>query len=304
MFQPAQLIATRVLAKLPERFYVHGRTSGRYASRKYYLEGPAMARDGTLFFTDVPWGRIFTMSAAGEIDLFVEYDGEPNGLKIHRDGRIFIADNRNGIMILDPASRRIEPYVTRVANEALRGPNDLTFSKTGDLYFTDQGNSDLQRPNGRIIHVDAGGRPRVLVADIPSPNGLVLSPKEDWLYIAVTRTLQVWRVALDIPPGMVGSSMVGSVGVFLQLSGGGGPDGMAVDTAGNIAVAHSGFGSVWVFSPIGEPLYRVKSDVGFSTSNVVYGGPDRKTLYITESSSGSILAADMPVAGEPLLADL
>src|SRR5690606_6144353 len=146
------------IAKLPESFHVHGRTSGRYASRKYYLEGPAMARDGTLFFTDVPWGRIFTMAPDGEIALFVEYDGEPNGLKIHRDGRIFIADNRNGIMVLDPISRKIEPYVKRVANEALRGPNDLTFSKSGELYFTDQGNSDLQRPVGRIVHVDEAGR--------------------------------------------------------------------------------------------------------------------------------------------------
>lgn len=304
MFAPPQLIETKVVGRLPESFHVHGRTSGRYANRKYYLEGPAMARDGTLFFTDVPWGRIFQMEPDGEISLFVEYDGEPNGLKIHKDGRLFVADNRNGIMIIDPISKKIEPFVKRVANEAVRGPNDLTFSKSGEIYFTDQGNSDLQRPNGRVVHVTADGAARVLLTDIPSPNGLVLSPKEDFLYLAVTRTLSVWRVPLDIPPGMIGTSPVGSTGVFLQLSGGGGPDGMAVDSAGNIVVAHSGFGSVWVFSPIGEPLYRIKSEVGYSTSNIVYGGPDRRTLYITESSSGSILTAQMPTPGEKLFADL
>ena len=304
MFAPPTLIETRVVARLPESFYIHGRTSGRYANRKFYLEGPAMSRDGTLYFTDVPWGRIFQMTPDGEISLFVEYDGEPNGLKIHRDGRLFVADNRNGIVIIDPISRKVENFVKRVANEGLRGPNDLTFSKSGEIYFTDQGNSDLQRPHGRIVHVRENGDARILLADIPSPNGLVLSPKEDWLYIAVTRTLTVWRVALDIPPGMAGSSPVGSTGVFLQLSGGGGPDGMAVDTAGNIVVAHSGFGSVWIFSPIGEPLYRIRSDVGYSTSNIAYGGPENRTLYITESSSGSILAAELPVPGEKLFGQL
>ncbi|QTH20129.1 SMP-30/gluconolactonase/LRE family protein [Rhizorhabdus wittichii] len=304
MFNPPQLIETRVVARLPESFHVHGRTSERYGNRKYYLEGPVLGRDGLLYFTDVPWGRIFRMTPDGEISLFVEYDGEPNGLKFHRDGRLFVADNRNGIVVIDPISRKVEVLVKRVANEGLRGPNDLTFSKSGDLYFTDQGNSDLQRPHGRVIHVADNGDARILVTDIPSPNGLVLSPKEDWLYLAVTRTLTVWRIAMEPSPGLAPSSPVGTVGVFLQLSGGGGPDGMAVDSAGNVVVAHSNLGSVWIFSPIGEPLYRIKSEVGHATSNIAYGGPDNKTLYITESSSGSILAADLPVAGEKLFGQL
>lgn len=302
MFNPAQLIETRVVGRLPDRFHVHGRVSGRYASRKFYLEGPAMARDGTLYFTDVPWGRIFAMAPDGSIELFLEYDGEPNGLKIHKDGRFFVADNRNGIVIIDPVSKKVETFVNRVANEGLRGPNDLTFAKNGDIYFTDQGNSDLQRPHGRVVHVAADGTPRIILTGIPSPNGLVLSPREEYLYVAVTRTNSVWRVPMDIPPGMVGMSPVGSTGVFLQLSGGGGPDGMAVDAEGNILVAHSGFGSVWVFSPIGEPLYRIKSQVGVSTSNIVFGGDDYRTLYITESSSGSILTARLPVPGEKMYA--
>jgi gluconolactonase len=297
MFSPPTVIPTEVIAQLPTKFHVEGRESGRYGRRKYYLEGPAVDRSGTLYFTDVPGGRIFTMSPAGEIELVVEYDGEPNGCKIHRDGRLFVADNRRGIVTVDPSSRAVETYVDRVANEGLRGPNDLTFSNDGDLYFTDQGNSDLQRPHGRVIHVTADGAPRVLLTDIPSPNGLVLSPGEDFLYVAVTRTLSVWRVAMDIPPGMRGSSPVGQTGVFLQLSGGGGPDGMAVDEAGNILVAHSGYGTVWVFSPVGEPLFQIKSEVGYATSNIAFAGPGSSDLYITESSSGSILKATLPTPG-------
>jgi gluconolactonase len=89
--------------------------------------------------------------------------------------------------------------------------------------------------------------------------------------------------------------------VFVQLSGGlAGPDGLALDEDGNLAVAHAGLGTVWLFSRLGEPVARVKSCAGVMTTNVAYGGADRRTLYITESETGSVLAADMPVAGRPM----
>jgi gluconolactonase len=298
MFAAPPVIETRVLARLPEVFHVTGRVSGRYASRKFYLEGPALARDGTFYFTDVPWGRIFQINPDGELSLFIEYDGEPNGIKIHKDGRLFVADYKNGIVIIDPHTKKIETFLKQVANERLRGPNDLNFAANGDLYFTDQGNSDILRPNGRVVRVTPEGHAEIIAENIPSPNGLVVSPDQEWLYLAVTRTNSIWKIPLSVPPGLVGHSHVGTSGVFIQMSGGTGPDGMAVDEAGNVVVAHTGLGCVWVFSPLGEPLYRVNTCTGLSISNIVYGGADRKTLYITESSSGSILTAQMPVAGQ------
>ncbi len=82
-----------------------------------------------------------SFTADGALSLFLEYEGEPNGLKIHKDGRLFVTDYRNGIITIDPKTRKIEPHVTQVANERLHGPNDLSFASNGDLYFTDQGNS-------------------------------------------------------------------------------------------------------------------------------------------------------------------
>jgi gluconolactonase len=88
------------------------------------------------------------------------------------------------------------------------------------------------------------------------------------------------------------------VGIFIQLSGSlGGPDGLAMDEQDNLAIAHAGLGTVWIFSRLGEPLYRVRSCEGLATTNVAYGGPDNKTLYITESESGCVLVARLPVAG-------
>jgi gluconolactonase len=91
---------------------------------------------------------------------------------------------------------------------------------------------------------------------------------------------------------------VTKVGVYVQLSGGVGPDGMAVDTEGGIAVAHVGAGQVCVFGPRGEPLYRIVSPTnGLYTTNLAYGGPENRHLFIVESQSGTILRAELPVAG-------
>jgi gluconolactonase len=59
-------------------------------------------------------------------------------------------------------------------------------------------------------------------------------------------------------------------------------------------------GSVWVFSPIGEPLYRVRTPTGLMSTNIAFGGPDNRDLYITESASGHIMRARLPIAGAPL----
>ena len=234
------------------------------------------------------------VSPDGHFTVAAEYNGEPNGLAIHRDGRIFIADYANGIMVLDPATSKVTPFVTRVRLERLKAVNDLVFASNGDLYFTDQGLSGLHDPTGRVFRVRANGQVDCLLDNVPSPNGIALDPSETMLYVAVTRANAVWRVPL-MPDGGVAK-----VGNFIQLSGGGGPDGLAVDSQGNLAIAHIGLGAIWLFSARGEPMARIQSQVGFHTTNMAFGGPDGRTLFITESESGTLLQADMPVAGLPL----
>jgi gluconolactonase len=84
------------------------------------------------------------------------------------------------------------------------------------------------------------------------------------------------------------------------MSGGAGPDGLALDGEGRLAIAHAGMGAVWVVDRQGEPVYRVRSCTGLMTTNAAFGGPEGKTLFITESGSGTILTADLDVAGKPM----
>ncbi len=307
MFAPPPVIETEVFARLPDRYRKAGQPSAwlnaqmRGAPMHSLLEGPAFDREGNLYVVDIAFGRVFKVSPAGEFELAAEYDGEPNGLKFHRDGRGFIADHSHGIMVMDPASGTVTRYCDRPRLERFKGTNDLCFAANGDLYFTDQGQSGLEDPSGRVYRLATGAgaerEPVCVLGGIPSPNGLVLSLDEATLFVAVTRMNNVWRV-----PFMLDGT-VSKVGVFVQLSGGVGPDGIALDAQGNLAVCHFGLGTVWLFSAIGEPLARVRSCAGLKTTNLAYGGDDMRDLYITEAESGSILRARLPTPGRVLFSN-
>jgi gluconolactonase len=135
-----------------------------------------------------------------------------------------------------------------------------------------------------------------LLDNLPSPNGLVLNEHETDLLLAVTRANAVWRIRF-----LPGSGAVGKSGTFIQLSGGlAGPDGLALAEDGSLAVCHMGFGTVWLFSRLGEPLLRIKSPAGILTGNCAFGGPEGRTLFVTEAETASILTAELPVKGFPM----
>jgi gluconolactonase len=300
MFAPPKPITPKVFARIPDKFSRGDRqtiwteTMLHGASVPNFLEGPSFDRAGNLYVTDIPWGRIFKITPQGDVSVAAEYDGEPNGLKFHKDGRGFITDHKNGLMVFDPKRGTVEPYFDRPYLQRFKGTNDLIFASNGDLYFTDQGQTGLQDPSGRLYRLRADGQLDIVLDHIPSPNGLVLNNDENIIFLAVTRDNAVWRVPL------MKDGRASKVGVYIQMSGGGGPDGLAIDAQGNLAVCHVGFGAVWVFSAKGEPIYRIDSSEGLFTTNCAFGGKDNKQLFITESKSGTVLVADLDVPGRKM----
>jgi gluconolactonase len=265
-----------------------------------FLEGPAFDREGNLYCVDLAHGRIFRISPQREWEVFAQYHGKPNGLKISRDGRIFVADGQHGILSFDPVTRKMTTIVGSYDGQPLSGPNDLVFADNGDLYFTDPGRSHLGNPTGRVLRVRDGGDTELLMQGLPYPNGLVLSPDQKELYVALTHSLQVVRLELhaDKPAERRWRA-------FLQLSGGlAGPDGMAIDEQGGLCVVHAGFGTVWLFNRLGEPVARIRSCAGLRTTNVTFGGPDRRSLFITEAEHGAILTARMETPGRQMYSHL
>ena len=290
---PPKLIETRVFSAMPENFRRKGvRTEWADANRPghpadCFIEGPSFDAAGNLYIVDIPFGRIFTIAPDGSWSLAIEYEGWPNGLKISPEGRILVADYMHGIMELDTKAGRMRKVLTSRSSESFRGCNDLHLARNGDIYFTDQGQTGLHDPSGRVYRLATNGRLDCLIDTGPSPNGLVLDPNEAVLFVAMTRDNAVWRL-----PFMRDGS-VSKVGRFCSLFGPSGPDGMTMDRAGRLFVAHASLGHVFVFAPNGELIARIKSCVGPTCTNVAIGGPSSDRLYITESATGSVLVADI-----------
>ena len=299
MFAAPPLIDTEIYARLPDELRIADTPTAWSDARggpplHSFLEGPSFDRDGNLYCVDVCHGRLFKISPDGRWQVFASYAGNPNGLKIHRDGRIFVADHRLGLLCFDPLTRARSLVADRAGVSRFRGLNDLVFGDDGDLFFTDPGESALENPNGRVFRMRADGTIDLLMDGLPYPNGLVLSPSQKTLYVAVTRSQQVLRLPLHARGTF-------KCGMFLQLSGGlAGPDGMAIGANGSLVVVHAGFGTVWVFDSLGEPVARVRSCAGVRTTNVAFGGPDNKSLFITEAEHGVILHARLDFAGRPM----
>lgn len=256
-----------------------------------FLEGPVFDRLGNLYVTDIPHGRIFRISPDKEWDLVIEYEGEPNGLKWLQDGVLVIADYLNGLMQLDVNTKEIKPLLPRRHSESFKGVNDLTFDSLGNLYFTDQGQTGLHDPTGRVYRLSPEGQLTALLTNVPSPNGLVLSPNEKVLFVAATRGNEIWRTPL-MPDGGVAK-----VGRFFMSHGPMGPDGLAIDTEGCLYIANPGLGCVWRINSRGEPTHAWTSPTGHAITNLAFGGTDNRQVFVTESESGCVLTFEAPVPG-------
>ena len=300
LLQPPQVRDTEVFTRLPDRYRRTGvRSNWADANRggqatDSFLEGPVFDAAGNLYITDILFGRIFRIDAKGEWDPVAEWDGEPNGAKFLNDRELLVTDYRNGLMACDVTTGAVRPYLERRNSKRFNGVNDLIFDSRGNLYFTDQGQTGLHDPSGRVYRLRPSGQLDLLLANVPSPNGVALSPVERVLYLAVTRGNQVWRVPL------LEDGSVSKVSAFFTSYGPSGPDGLAVDEAGRVIVANPGLGHAWVLNHRAEPEAVLRSCAGASLTNVAFGGPDRKTLYCTESITGTVLRVTLDTPGLPI----
>ena len=252
LLQAPEVRNTEVFTRMPGRSPPHRESGSEWAAANRggqpvdsFLEGPVFDGAGNLYSSDIPFGRIFRIEPKGEWDQVAEWRGEPNGLKFLNDRELLVTDYRNGLMVCDITSGTVRPYLERRNSERFKGVNDLTFDSHGSLYFTDQGQTGLHDPTGRLYRLRPDGPLDLLLSNIPSPNGVALSPDERVLYLAVTRGNQVWRVPL------LDDGSVAKVSAFFTSYGPSGPDGLAVDEKGSLIVANPGLG--WGGSSIIAP---------------------------------------------------
>jgi len=289
-------------------------TMERVATGFTWVEGPVWIPAGYLLFAEITSNSIRKLQPDGTLSIFMQPSGykgtapyggkEPgsNGMTLDQSGRLTVAGHaQRDVWRLESldAGAPVTVLADSFEGKKLNSPNDLVYKSDGSLYFTDppyglptQGDSDPIKDlqvNGvyripKAFEQKPGAAPardqlQLLVKDVPRPNGIAFSPDEKFLYVDNSGPKKLWmryRVKED-------GSLTDAT-VFYDASSDprpGGPDGMKVDRKGN--VYSTGPGGIWIFSPEGKALGTIL--VPERTANVNWGGADRKTLYITASSS-------------------
>jgi len=263
-----------------------------------FAEGPVWLRSGGyLLFSDIPSNAIMKWTLAGELSVFRKPvflrefpDGVQigaNGLTLDRQGRLIACEHGNRRVSRTEKDGTVTTLADRYEGKRFNSPNDVVCRSNGDIYFTDPNSVARRNPpdphndfktelgfNG-VYRLTAAGKLELLTRDMPYPNGLAFSPDEKKLYIANSRLDKFWMVYNVKADGTLAEGQK-----FLDVTqepGDAVPDGMKVDSAGNVYA--TGPGGVLVISPRGKRLGAI--EVPEIPANCAWGGDDGKTLYIT-----------------------
>ena len=267
-----------------------------------FTEGPTVAEDGTVYFTDLGNNRIMRLSTDGQLSTFRQPSHRANGLIFDSEWRLLACESGDGDTVLPRVTRtnmetgEIEVIAAAFEGKQLHSPNALSFDTQGRIYFTDRPGPH-PRPDQPGVHgvyrVDPGGTiARILTEpEVVRPNGIVISPDDRTLYMIETEQSEggprMIR-AYDLSD----AGTVSNMRVFHDFSPGRSGDGMTIDSEGNLYVAAGlnrrrgtsetldTVAGIHVFSPDGELLEHIPIPEDTIT-NAAFGGPDLRTLYVT-----------------------
>jgi gluconolactonase len=296
----AALVLAAACPAAAGEYLAAGAKAVRVAGGCKFTEGPAVDREGNLFFSDGPNDRILRLTGAGELTVFRQPCGRANGLEFDAEGRLVMCQS-NGPGGGRRVSRLEHDGSETVLAESYQGrpfigPNDLAIDGKGHIYFTDPNYLPADETPDlppAVYRIDAPGKVTRLLEGLERPNGIVLTPDGGALYVSdrATQKLHRFRVADD--GGLQADAMV------YDFSPDRGIDGMCLDSQGNIVAAagQNATSGLFVVSPQGALLCHFPLPE-FAT-NVAFGGADLCDLYITASSSVYRLRSRVP-GGPPL----
>jgi sugar lactone lactonase YvrE len=254
-----------------------------------FTEGPAQAPDGAILFSDIG-NRIMKFDpATGKTTEFRNPSGRSNGLDFDPRGRLVACEGANAggnrRVSITEKDGTVRTLAGRWKGKRFNSPNDLTIDTKGRVYFTDPryvGNEPRELDHESVYRVDPDGTVERIIKNVEKPNGIILSPDMKTLYLA-DNSPRGKRQLLTFPLHTDGT--VGDRRVLHDFGTGRGIDGMSIDVKGNL-YATAGTGNqagVHVFNPDGKKIGFIPTPE--TPTNCVFGGTDRKTLYITAGKS-------------------
>jgi len=266
----------------------------RLATGFVFTEGPLWHPDGFYYFVDVRASMLYRVAPGRPHEVVREKTGGGNGTTFDLQGRLILCEGDNRRVTRRATDDRFEVLVDRFEGKRLNRPNDVVCRSDGSIYFTDPGLrvplAEREVEHAGVYRIAPDGAVS-LVADFEYPNGLAFSPDERLLYVANTRWAQYIHVLeLDADGRMARRR------IFADMSSDetdGVPDGMKVDVEGRVYC--TGPGGTWVFAPDGTRLGVIRTPE--VPANLVFGGPDLRTLFFTARTSVYTLRAKVP--GQP-----
>ena len=236
------------------------------------IEGPACDRAGNIFAVNFAQQQtIGRTTTAGQSEVFVTLpnDSVGNGIRFDRAGRMYVADYvGHNVLRIDPGTRAVEV----LAHEPMMNqPNDLAIAPNGTLYASDP---NWGAKTGQLWRIDPDGTTTRLAVDMGTTNGVEVSPDGKRLYVNESVQRNVWVFDIQPDGGVVNKRL-------LRQFPDHGFDGMRCDADGNLYITRYGKGTVVVLSPAGQVLREIDV-LGARPSNLCFGGPDGRTVYVTE----------------------
>ncbi len=244
------------------------------------IEGPACDRDGNVYAVNLEREQtIGRVTPQGKAEVFVTLPGKStgNGIRFDRQGSLYVADYAaHNVLKVDPRSRQVSVVVHE---ERMNQPNDLAIASDGTLYASDP---DWRGGTGQLWKVGKDGKAERLAAGMGTTNGIELSPDGKTLYVNESVQRKIWVFPVQ-PGGGLGEKRL--LAEFPDH----GFDGMRCDVDGNLYVTRHGKGVVAVVSSEGKVLREIDV-LGKKPSNLCFGGPDGRTVYVTEVEHQRLVA--------------
>jgi len=265
-------------AEEDEELYVtrHFTDPGTFTSG---VEGPAVDINGNLYAVNFERQHtIGKVTPEGETSVFVELsDGSiANGIRFNSNGDMLLADYVNhNVLEVDMETREISVF----AHEPrMNQPNDLAIGANDIIYASDPNWSES---TGKLWRVDLDGSATLLEDEMGTTNGIEVSTDETKLYVNESVQRNVWEYDLS-PDGEVSNKRL-----LIQFPDYG-MDGMRCDIDGNLYITRYGKGTVAVVSPEGDVIREIEMADGDNVSNLAFGGPDGRTVYVTVADIGNV----------------
>ncbi|HAQ18570.1 MAG TPA: gluconolactonase [Prolixibacteraceae bacterium] len=243
-----------------------------------FTEGPSVAADGRVFFTDQPNDKIDVWDEDGTITTFMQPCDRSNGTYFNKNGELVVCADLHNRLVAINMDKKMRTLAENFNGQPLNAPNDLWIAPNGGIYFSDPyyhrgywepGRKELQDKRG-VYFLNTNGKVIRVIDDYKQPNGLIGTPDGKTLYVSDINDGKIWKYTIN-QDGTLSNK------TFFAPEG---SDGMTIDNQGNVYLTNK---VVSVFNPKGKNIARI--EVPEQPSNVCFGGKKRNILFITARTS-------------------